>query len=91
MTIINLSRSGQQKLSQFLFDYCSFMIGLRKETTSTIGFNESDFEGCVVLTVKEARKLVDLLLHAEDQRRVPYGHDTCDEWAQLITNRIKQA
>ena len=60
MTIMNMSRSGQQKLSQFLFEYGSFMDGLR-ETPGTIRFNESDFEGCVILTVEEAKILLTMV------------------------------
>ena len=45
----------------------------------------------IVLTVEEARELIDLLSHAEDQRQQPYSYDACDELAQLLTNRIEQS
>ena len=88
---MKLSKKGQIKLNDFLYAYGAYVSGLRANAPDPLEFEPSDFKGCVVLSSKEARQLIDLLSYAEDQRRVPYGHDTCDEWAQLLTNRIKQA
>lgn len=92
MTIMNMSRSGQQKLSQFLFEYGSFMDGLR-ETPGTIRFNESDFEGCVVLTTKEAEELAAKLKDNSEFFFLQTGnfdHDTDDLYWCLL-EKIEQA
>lgn len=89
---MKFSKKGKFKLQEFLYEYGAYVAGSRNaNAVRPIEFDKDDFKGCVVLSTKEARGLIDLLSNAEDQRRIPYGYDTCDEWAQLLTNRIKQS
>lgn len=76
---MKLSENGRRK---------AFVVG---ELLDDPDFEQSDFEDAVVLTRKEARELIDLLSRAEDQRQQPYSYDACDEWTQLLTNRIEQS
>lgn len=75
---MKLSEHGKDMLAafSFLFDY---------------EFSPEYFKDCVVLTRKEARELIYLLSHAKDLRYIPYGYETCDELALLLTKRIEQA
>lgn len=84
------SKKGQNKLADYKFAYGAYVAGLRATKPASLRFEPDDFESVVVLTRKEAKELVDLLSHAEDQRQQPYSYDACDEWAQLLTKRIEQ-
>lgn len=85
------TKKGQQKLYDYLCAYGYYISGLRTNAPDPLVFEPDDFKGVVLLTIKEAKELIDLLSHAEDQRQQPYSYDACDEWAQLLTNRIKQS
>ena len=85
------TKKGQQKLADYKCAYGAYVAGLRANVPDPLEFEPSDFKGCVVLTTKEAKELIDLLSHAEDQRTEPYSYDACDEWAQLLTNRINRS
>lgn len=88
---MKFSKKGQQKLADYKNAYGAYVSSLRANAPDPLVFEPDDFEGVVVLTTKEARGLIDLLSNAEDQRTEPYSYDACDEWAQLLTNRIEQA
>lgn len=55
------------------------------------GISQEDIEGCVVLTVEEAEKLMKLLDLCEywlTNNNVSYD---CDAWASLLEERIEKA
>ena len=85
------SKKGQQKLADFLYANGAYVAGLRANEPATLRFEPDDFEGVVVLTTKEAKELIYLLSQAKDLRYIPYGYETCDEWAQLLTKRIEKS
>lgn len=88
---MKFSKKGRNKIGEFLCDFQRCVVSPYAKVITPLKFEPSDFEDCVVLTTKEAKELIDLLSHAEDQRQQPYSYDACDEWAQLLTNRIKQS
>lgn len=84
------SKKGQQKLVDYLYAYGAYVSGLRSNAPDPLVFEPDDFKGVVLLTIKEAKELIDLLSHAEDQRQQPYSYDACDEWTQKLTNTLKE-
>ena len=85
------SKKGREKIGEFMYNFQRCVVSAYAKAITPLKFEPSDFEDCVVLTTEEARELIDLLSHAEDQRQQPYSYDACDEWAQLLTNRIEQS
>lgn len=81
------TKKGQQKLVDFLYAYGAYVSGLRANAPDPLVFEPDDFKSVVVLTRKEAKELIDLLSHAEDQRRMPYSYDACDAWERILSDR----
>lgn len=51
------TKKGQQKLVDYLYAYGAYVSGLRTNAPDPLVFEPDDFEGVVVLTTKEAKKL----------------------------------
>ena len=87
---MKLSKKGIFKLADYKCAYGAYVAGLSEYAPDWPKFEPEDFKGVVVLTSKEAKELIDLLSHAEDQRTEPYSYDACDEWALKLTNALKE-
>lgn len=63
---MKFSKKGKFKLQEFLYEYGAYVAGSRNaNAVRPIEFDQDDFKGCVVLTRKEAAKILDFLSYLD--------------------------
>ena len=92
---MNLSKKGQNKLSEFLYVYGAYVTGLRFFAPAQIEFEPDDFEGAVVLTVEEAKEIIGSYIGTQWQ--IIKKNETSElrmknaTWLISLVDRIAQA